>query len=111
EAFREGQKRHDSWFSRFLLGRTYAEAGRYPEALSELELCLKRRGEAADVFFYDMPTLRYLPPVYYWLARTQEALGNADARKNYEQYLTLRRESVPPDKLLSDVRRHLAQKP
>jgi serine/threonine protein kinase/tetratricopeptide (TPR) repeat protein len=111
EAFSEGKNRHDSWFSRFLLGRTYAEAGRYPEALSELELCLKRRGEAADVFFYDMPTLRYLPPVYYWLARTQEALGNAEARKNYEQYLKLRGESVPPDKLLSDVRRRLAQKP
>jgi tetratricopeptide (TPR) repeat protein len=108
EAFRDAQKRHDSWFSRFLLGKTYAEAGRFPEALGELELCVKRRGEVADVFFLDMPTWRYLPPVYYWLARTQEAMGVAgEASKNYDQFLKLRAESTSPDRLVIDARRRL----
>jgi tetratricopeptide (TPR) repeat protein len=108
EAFRDAQKRHDSWFSRFLLGRTYAEAGRYAEALGELETCLKRRGEAADVFFYDMPTLRYFPPVHYWLARTQEGLGvTAEARKNYELFLKLKADAQPSDPLVSDASKRL----
>ena len=40
------------------------EAEHYAEALTELELCLKRRGETTDVFFYDIPTIRYQPPLY-----------------------------------------------
>ena len=108
EAFQAAQKRRDSWFSRFLLGRTYAEAGHYPEALRELELAVKRRGEAADAFFYDMPTLRYLPPAYYWLARTQEAMGNAtEARKSYSLFLGLRQEAEPGDALVADARRRV----
>jgi eukaryotic-like serine/threonine-protein kinase len=108
EAFQDAQKRQDTWMSRFLLGRTYAQAGHYPEALRELELCVKRRGEATDAFFYDMPTLRYLPPAYYWLARTQEAQGTAsDARKTYEQFLALRRDAEPGDALVADARRRL----
>lgn len=109
EALRESQKRNDSWFGRFLLGKTYAEAGHFPEALAELELCVKRRGETTDAFFYDMPTLRYLPPAYYWLARTQEELGvTAEARKNYEQFLRLRGEANPPDPLATDARRRVS---
>jgi tetratricopeptide (TPR) repeat protein/predicted Ser/Thr protein kinase len=108
EALTESQKRYDSWFGRFVLGKTYAEAGHYPEALAELEACVKRRGEATDMLFFDRPTLRYLPPVYYWLARTQEALGvTAEARKNFEQFLNLRTESDTPDPLAADARRRL----
>ena len=108
EAFREGQKRHDSWFARFLLGRTYAEAGRYAEALSELESSLKRRGEAADAFFYDMPTMRYLPPVYYWLGRSQDALGaKSVAAEHYRKYLDIR-SGADKDPLVADARKRLA---
>ena len=108
EALREGQKRHDSWMSRFVSGRAYFDAGHFPEALAEFELCLKRRGEAADAFFRDTPTLRYFPPVYYWLARTQESLGvTAEAKKNYEQFLTLRADADTPDPLAADARRRL----
>ena len=107
EAFREGQKRHDSWFARFLLGRTYAEAGRYAEALSELEASLKRRGEAADAFFYDMPTMRYLPPVYYWLGRAQDALGaKSSAAEHYRKYVEIRG-GAANDPLLADAQKRL----
>jgi tetratricopeptide (TPR) repeat protein len=108
ELFRDSIKRRDTWMARFLLGRTYAEADHFAEAMAELELCVNRRGEAADPFFYDTPSLRYLPPVYYWLARAQLAMGVADAAKNYEYYVTLRRDAAPPDPLVADAERRLA---
>jgi tetratricopeptide (TPR) repeat protein len=108
DAFREGQKRHDSWYSHFLLGRTYIEARHYAEALPELELCLKRKGEVTDVFITDSSTLRYLPPLYYWLARAQQGLGNSGARENYQKYLDMRRNADTPDPLADDIRVRLA---
>jgi tetratricopeptide (TPR) repeat protein len=113
EAFRAAIKRHDSWFGRFLLGRAYVEAGGHDaEALAELELCAKRQGETNDVFFYDMPTSRYLPPLYYWLGRAQEGLGAAaDARKYYQEFLAIRggADANPTDSLdlVLDARRRL----
>jgi len=108
ELFRDSIKRRDTWTARFLLGRTYAEAEHFAEAMAELELCVNRRGEATDVFFYDTPSLRYLPPAYYWLARSQLALGVADAAKNYERYVALRAGAAPPDPLVADARHRLA---
>ena len=109
EAFRDAQKRHDSWFGRYLLGKLYVETNHFAEAIAELELSVKRRGETTDVFFYDMPTLRYLPPAYYWLARAQEGLGGtAEARKNYELFLSLRQEADPADPLAADARRRVS---
>jgi eukaryotic-like serine/threonine-protein kinase len=108
DLFRDSIKRRDSWLARYLLGRLYARTEHFPEALAELDACMKRRGEAADVFFYDTPTTRYLPPALYWYARTQNALGAADARKLYEQFLAIRGNAVPPDPLAVDARKRLA---
>jgi tetratricopeptide (TPR) repeat protein len=108
DAYRDAQKRRDSWFSRFLLGRAYVATGHFPEALAELELCVKRQGETADVFVYDMPTLRYLPPAYYWLARAQEGTGvTTQARQNYDHFLKLRSEADPADPLAADAQKRL----
>jgi len=90
-----------------MLGRLYVETERYTEALGELDACMKRYGEAGDVFFYDFPTVRYLPPLYYYLARAQEALGVADATANYERFLELRGNAAPPDTLAADARERL----
>jgi len=109
EGFRDSIKRHDTWFARLLLGRVYVDAKHFPEAMSEFDLALKRRGEATDAFFADQPTLRYLPPLYYWLARSQEAMGVADARKNYEHYVSLRGDASPADPLAADARARLAK--
>jgi tetratricopeptide (TPR) repeat protein len=108
ELFRDSIKRRDTWFARFLLGKLYAETEHFAEAMAELDLCLKRRGEVTDVFFYDTPSLRYLPPAYYWLARAQEKMGVADARKNYERFLALRETADPPDPLAADARRRVS---
>jgi tetratricopeptide (TPR) repeat protein len=104
ETFRDSIKRRDTWFARYLLGKVYAETEHFPEAMAELELSLQRHGEVTDVFFYDTPSLRYLPPAYYWLGRAQQAMGVADARSTYEKFLALRGTSDPPDPLASDAR-------
>ena len=107
ELFRESLKRRDTWLGRFMLGRLYIETERYTEALGELDACMKRYGEAGDVFFYDFPTVRYLPPLYYYLARAQEALGSAAAKTSYEQFLSLRGNADPPDPLAADAKERL----
>jgi tetratricopeptide (TPR) repeat protein len=108
-ALRDSIKLHDTWFARVQLGRVYLDTKHFPEAMSEFELALKRRGEATDAFFSDRPTLRNLPPLYYWFARAQDALGAADAHKNYEQYVKLRADADPTDPLVTDARARLAK--
>jgi tetratricopeptide (TPR) repeat protein len=108
EALRDSIRRHDTWFARYLLGRVYMDAAHFPEAMAEFDLAMKRRGEATDAFFSDVPTLRYLPALYYWLARAQEAVGVSEARRNYEQYVLLRGDADPPDPLATDARARLS---
>ena len=107
EAFRDSIKRRDTWFARLLLGQTYAKAEHFAEALAELDIAFKRRGEVTDVFLYDTPTMRYIPPVYYWLARSQQAMGIADARKTYERFVELRSDGDTSDTLVADARKRL----
>jgi serine/threonine protein kinase/tetratricopeptide (TPR) repeat protein len=104
-AFRDAQKLHDSWFAHLMLGRVYLEAGRFAEAVAELDTCVKRKGEVTDVFFENLSTSRYLPHTYYWLARAQEGLGaSAAAKASYEQFLKWRSEPDTPDPLAADAR-------
>jgi len=103
QKFRDSIEQRDTWFARFLLGRLYVDRELYPEAMAELDLALERRGEAADVFFYDTPSLRYLPEAYYWLARAQEPIGIGEARENYEWFLEHRANADSPDPLAADA--------
>jgi tetratricopeptide (TPR) repeat protein len=108
EAFRSSLKLADSWLSRFGLGVAYAQARQYVEALSELELCEKRKGEAVAIFFDELPSLRYLAPLQYWLGRAKEESGmKAAAMEHYKAYLALR-PSSPRDPLAVDARRRVA---
>jgi len=101
-----GQKA-DSWFGHFLLGRAYLEAGMYPEADSEFELCMKRRGEAAALYLDDLPTFRVYPPVYYYLARAQEGLKSPAAADSYRQFLSLQGKGTGP--LVTDALKRTAK--
>jgi tetratricopeptide (TPR) repeat protein len=108
ELIRDGQRLHDSWLAHALLAEVYTAAGRFGEALADWELCVKRRGEVADVFFADTSSLHYLPPVYYWFGRSQQALGAADgARASYQEFLRWRSEADPPDPLAADAQSRL----
>jgi serine/threonine protein kinase/tetratricopeptide (TPR) repeat protein len=109
DAFRASLERNDTWFGRFVLAKAYLAAGHHAEALAELELCLKRRGETSDVFIADSPTVRYFPPVHYWLGRSREEVGAlAAARESYDAYLALREDPDAPDPLADDASRRLA---
>ena len=103
----QAQKLADLWMVRLTLGIAYVNAGHYAEGKPELELALQRRGEATAVFLDDVPSIRYLAPVHYWLGRAWEGLGNkAKAVESYKTFLSLHAETSA-DPLSADVRRRL----
>ena len=97
----------DLWLGRHVLGVAYVQAGAFAEALTELEACEKRRGEATALFFDDRPTVRYLAALPYWMARAQEGLHmTGSAKTRYEEFLTLKKDAAA-DPLVQDARRRL----
>ena len=106
--FQEAKAIADTWLGRLALARAYLQTGALPEAHSELDLCLKRRGEAMAVFLDDVPSAWYLPPVTYHLARVQEGLGSAAAPASYQAFLTMKKAAEPFDPLVADARRWLS---
>lgn len=106
QLFQEAQKLSDTWLGRFDLGRAYLEAGAFPQADSEFDKCLKRRGEASDVFFDELQTYHYFPPVHYYLGRAREGLNSPGAADAYRAFLALR-EKGGADPLLADARKRL----
>jgi eukaryotic-like serine/threonine-protein kinase len=106
-AFLESRKLADFWLGRYGLGIAYVTAGSYGEALAELDACQRRRGEATAIFLDDVPTVRYLTALPYWLARAQEGLGqSATAATNYQRFLSQRGEASK-DPLVADARKRL----
>ena len=84
----------------------FAQRNRSPTSGSELELCQKRRGEATALLLDDLPTVRYLAALPYWLARAQEGLGmKQPAGENYKAFLALRPDAS--DALSIDARRRI----
>ena len=104
--FEDAQKISDTWLGRFYLAKAYVQAGMFTEASSQLEKCLKRRGEASAVFLDDVPTFRRLPPVYYYLARAQEGLHSSAAKDSYRTFIEMQPNGTSP--LLADARTRLA---
>jgi len=105
----ETNRKHDTWIGSYELGRAYLDAGKFPEAYMYFERCLKRRGEATAVFLDDVPTMRYLPPVYYYMGRAQDGLGSAAAVESYRTFLKIK-EQATLDPLVADAHRRLDSK-
>jgi eukaryotic-like serine/threonine-protein kinase len=103
----QAQKDADTWIGHFDSGLAYLTAGAFPEADSEFEICLKRRGEAASAFLDEQPTYRIFPPLYYYLGRAQEGMKTPAATESYKTFLAIR-ERGNADLLLDDTRRRLA---
>lgn len=97
----------DSWIGHFTLGEAYLRAEDYPSAHSEFEACIQRRGEAASVYMNDIPSMYVFPPVYYYLALTQEAMRSGAARESFEKFLAIK-EKADGDWMVEDARRRLA---
>lgn len=108
QLFTEAKNLADIWIARRDLGFAYLEAGAFAEADSELESCIKRRGEALELFNDDAPTYSYLPPVYYYQGRAREGLKSPGFRDSYGTFLSIRGKAGE-DPLLPEIRRRLGQ--
>jgi len=96
----------DTWIGHFELGRAYLATNQLPQADSEFDRCLKRRGEALALFLDEEPTYGYFPMVYYYQGRVREGMKLAGAADSYRAYLDIR-EKAGEDALLADIRRRL----
>ena len=94
----------DTWLAHFDLGRAYLELRAYPQADSEFERCINRRGEVLALMVDEEPTYGYFPAVYYYQGLVREGLKNPAAVNSYREYLKIRGNSTE-DPVLSDVRR------
>jgi serine/threonine protein kinase/tetratricopeptide (TPR) repeat protein len=108
QSFTEANNLLDTWIGRFDLGRAYLEAGAFAEADSEFDRCIKRRGEALELFMDDVPTYSYVPVVYYYQGRVREGLKSRNFAEFYKSYLNIRGKSAE-DPLVSDIHHRLTQ--
>ncbi|MFC2163526.1 protein kinase [Acidobacteriota bacterium] len=98
----------DTWLVHFSLGKLYLDSGKLLEAQSEFETCVRRRGEASSVFFNDLSSFHYLPPVYYYLGRVQEELESPAAAESYKRFLEIKLKGAG-DPMIEDARRRLSE--
>jgi tetratricopeptide (TPR) repeat protein len=81
----------DNWLARYRLGTTYEQAGYHVEAMDELDLAWRRRGEGLAVFLDDVPSYHRLVDLLYWRARAQESIGMTEpAAQSYERFIKTR---------------------
>jgi tetratricopeptide (TPR) repeat protein len=103
DVLREALKLADLWLVRYYLGQAYLAAGAPAEAFSEFETCQKRRGEGYAAFLDDVPTVRAVVPVTYWMGRAREGMGlTSQAVVEYQRYIDGRAKDSP-DPLLKDA--------
>ena len=98
----------DTWIGHFDLGQAYLEAGAFTEADSQFDQCLKRRGEAIELFLDNTPTYAYFPPLYYYEGRVRQGMKSEGFADFYKSYLNIRGQSSE-DPLVADIRHRLSQ--
>jgi tetratricopeptide (TPR) repeat protein len=108
QLYKESERLLDSWLVHLDLARGYIAAGAFTEASTELETCLKRRGEATDIYIDEQQTFRYFPATYYYLGRALEGLKSSGAADAYKNFLAMK---VPNahDPMVDDTRKRLAK--
>jgi eukaryotic-like serine/threonine-protein kinase len=106
--FTDANRLLDTWIGRFELGRAYLEAGMLVEADSEFDRCMKRKGEALEIFMDNVPTFAYFPPVYYYQGRVRDGLKSAGFADSYRAYLNIRGQSGE-DPIVPEIKRRLGQ--
>ena len=98
----------DTWIGHYHLGRAYLEAGVFPQADSEFDRCLNRRGEALALFLDEEPTYGIFPNVYFYQGRVREGLKSTNFADSYRAYLAIRGASTD-DPLVAEARRRAAK--
>ena len=107
DIFNAAQKILDTWLGRDGLGRAYLNAGGFPDAQTEFDVCLTKKGEATTVLVDDIPTYHLLANTRYYMARAQEGQGSAAAASSYKTFLSIK-EKGDEQGLVADARRRLA---
>ncbi|UCC40250.1 MAG: protein kinase [Candidatus Aminicenantes bacterium] len=107
EQFNKSQKLLDTWLVHLSLGKAFLEAEAFTKAHSELEICLRRRGEASSIFFNDNPSFYYFPQVHYYLGRILEGLGSPAAADSYQKFLQIKLKGEG-DRMIEDARQRLS---
>jgi serine/threonine protein kinase/tetratricopeptide (TPR) repeat protein len=107
DLYQKAQALQDTWLGHLALGRAYLEANQFTEAHSELDMCLRRKGEATAIFLDDFPSYRYFAPVYYYLGQAQEGLKSPAAKESYERFLKIKERADSGDTLVEDARNRL----
>jgi hypothetical protein len=98
----EANSQLDTWFGHFDLGRAYLDAGGFPQADSEFDRCIGRRGETLSLMG-EGPSYGYFPPVYYYQGQVREQMKTASFADSYREYLKIR-ETSTDDPLLKELR-------
>ncbi len=98
----------DTWIGRFELGRAYLAAGSFKEADAEFDECLKRRGEALELFVSNVPSYSYFPAVYAYQGQARQGLKSPNFAESYKTYLGIRGQS-PEDAMVAEIRRQMGQ--
>ena len=93
----------DTWIGHFELGRAYLQAGAFKEANSQFDECIRRRGEAIELFDDNVPTYASFPAVYYFQGRAREGMKSPGAADSYRSYLSIRGQSSD-DPLVTEIR-------
>jgi len=106
QSYQESERLLDQWLVHFDLARAYITAGMFTEASTELETCLKRRGEATDIYIDEQQTFRYFPATYYYLGRALEGLKSAGAADAYKKFLAMKVAGAR-DPMVEDAKKRL----
>jgi len=105
----EAQGLVDTWVGRFALGRAYLEANAFTEAYGEFEKCEKRQGEAMSVYLNDLPTVRYVDSLDYFMGRALEGQGkSAAAKESYQKFLKIKANADPGQAMIEAARKRLS---
>jgi tetratricopeptide (TPR) repeat protein len=100
----EANTQLDTWIGHFELGRVYLNANAFPQADSEFERCINRRGEALALFLDEEPTFGVFPMVYYYQGQVRAGLKSGRVAESYRAYLDIRGKSTE-DPLVPELRK------
>jgi len=100
----DANEQMDTWIGHFDLGRAYLAAEAFPQADSEFDRCLTRRGEAVALFLDEEPTYGLFPTVYYYQGRVRQGLRSAGFAESFKAYLAIRGTS-PDDPFVPEARK------
>lgn len=106
---REAQRLSDTWLGRLVLARTYIALEQFTEATSELDVAMKRRGEATSVGLDDWPTFHYFPQVLYYQGLAQDGLKSPAAKESFQAFLRIKEKGDETGDLVAFTRKRLQQ--